>query len=195
MISANTSVRGWRESAFARFAVQFIFSGAAIFCLGGGLAWLLIRFGSSPAASKGLTFPPAFGISTGLLLLGSWNLNCAVRAVRIEKQCRFRRRLLAALGAATLFVGFQSRGLWYFLQNQNPAEASTGAGAFVFVFATLHGLHFALAILFLLFVTLRAFRDKYDHEYHWGVVVCAYFWHFLAIVWIVILGVLGIALL
>jgi cytochrome c oxidase subunit III len=36
-------------------------------------------------------------------------------------------------------------------------------------------------------VTLSALSDRYDHEYYWGVKICALFWHALGIVWLVIL--------
>jgi cytochrome c oxidase subunit III len=47
--------------------------------------------------------------------------------------------------------------------------------------------------LFLVFVTVQGFADRYDHEYYWGVLVCACFWHALGIVWLAILFVLVIA--
>ena len=74
-------------------------------------------------------------------------------------------------------------------------DAAMGAGAFIFVLAALHGLHFTVALLFLAFVTLRAFADRYDHEYYWGVMVCTFFWHGLAWVWLCILAVFACAAL
>lgn len=174
-----------RESGFA---LRFIFASLAVFGLAGGLAYALIHFGNT-ATARSQILPPAFWLTSALLATGSVALYSASNYVRIEKQRPFRRCLLVALAAGTLFVGFQSYGLACLLSRQNPADVATGVNAFIFVFATLHGLHFALALWFLVFVTLRAFADAYDHEYSWGVTVCGWFWHFLGAVWLCILAV------
>ena len=60
------------------------------------------------------------------------------------------------------------------------------------VIAALHGMHFVIALLFLSYVTVQAFADRYDHEYFFGVTVCSWFWHLLAVVWCAILVVMMI---
>ena len=62
-----------------------------------------------------------------------------------------------------------------------------------FAFALLHGVHFIVALLFVVFVFLRAFADRYDHEYSWGVTFCAWFWHALGIAWLAIMTAFLIA--
>jgi heme/copper-type cytochrome/quinol oxidase subunit 3 len=175
------------------FAVRFFLVSVAAFALAGLLARLLIPFGAPPVALRAVVFPPAFWVSTLLLAGGSLALHLAVRSVRIERQRQFRRRLLVALAAGTLFVGVQIAGLWRLVQNQDPTDVTTDVNAFLVMLASLHGLHFTVALLFLVFVTLRAFADRYDHEYYFGVVVCAWFWHFLGAVWLAILVVFGIS--
>ncbi len=139
-------------------------------------------------------FPPAFGISTGLLLLGSLLMGRALSFVRIERQRPFRRWLLSALVVGGMFVGVQSFGLWTLMPHDRTAHAAqAGVTAFVLMLAALHAFHFVVAVLFLSFVTVRAFDDRYDHEYHWGVTVCAWFWHALGVVWMGILAVIAIA--
>lgn len=176
------------------FALRFLVMTAGVFCTAGLLAQLLIHFARPVFLFPGKSgFPHAFWLSTALLLAGSVMLQGAVFAVRREHQRQFRRLLILSLVSSTLFVAVQIFGLWCLWQNQRPAEASTGATAFVFVFAALHGLHFSIAILFLVFVTLQAFAERYDHEYYFGVTVCAYFWHFLGAVWMAIFAALGIS--
>ncbi len=36
-------------------------------------------------------------------------------------------------------------------------------------------------------VIFRALRGSYDHERHWPVDICATYWHFLDVVWVVML--------
>ncbi len=53
--------------------------------------------------------------------------------------------------------------------------------------AGLHGVHFVIALLFVAWITVNAFADRYDHEYFGSVTFCAWFWHALGIVWMAIL--------
>lgn len=179
----------------AAFAVRYFLLSVTIFGVAALLAGVLIHFAPPAVRPDRLPFPPAFWVSSLLLFFGSVALSRALSHVRVEKQAAFRRTLLAALGAGTLFIAVQSYGLWCLLQGQNPSEVATGASAFIVVFAVLHALHVSLAMLFLVFVTLRGFADRYDHEYFWGVTVCAYFWHFLGVVWLCILTVFAFAML
>jgi len=50
-----------------------------------------------------------------------------------------------------------------------------------------------VALLFLVFIYLRALADRYDHEYSWGVTFCGWFWHGLGIIWITIVAVFMVA--
>lgn len=139
-------------------------------------------------------FPAAFGVTSVLLLTGSVLFSRALWYVRLEKQRPFRRLLVSALVVGSLFVGVQSVGLWALMpQVRSPEAAQVGVTAFVLMLVSLHALHFLVAVLFLSFVTVRAFDDRYDHEYHWGVTVCAWFWHALGVVWCGILGVFAIS--
>lgn len=191
MMNRATISRPARDQSL--FAVRFFAISVVAFALSGLLARLLVLFGRPPVGADAGAIPPAFWISTILLAAGSGALDQAVRSVRIERQRPFRRWLLTGLAAGTLFIGVQSYGLWYLLQNPNPDEqVATGVNGFRFVVAFLHALHFTVALMFLVFVTLRAFADRYDHEYYFGVVVCAWFWHFLGAVWLAILGVFAI---
>lgn len=175
--------------ARSRLTLRFIAVAAALFALAWGLAWLLSRLLAPPAGAREVVFPPVFWATTVLLLLGSGFLHRAVRFVRLEKQSAFRRSLLFALAAGVLFVAVQTYGLICMIRHQNPAEVQTGANAFLTMLGVLHAMHFSLALLFLVWVTLSAQADRYDHEYYWGVTVCGWFWHVLGVLWFLILGV------
>lgn len=177
----------------SQFAVCYFFASVAVFLVSGAMAYSLVQFVEFEPTQGQLTFPRAFFVSSILLVIGSFSLHRALFCVQRERQQPFRRSLLIANLAGAFFVGVQIYGLRCMLLNQIPSDASTGANAFTFVFAALHGLHFIVAVMFLVFVTLRALADRYDHEYYWGVTVCTWFWHTLGIVWIAILAVFAIA--
>ena len=128
-----------------------------------------------------------------LLALGSAVLHRSLQHERIERQRPFRRCMVTALVAGTLFVGVQCYGLSSMVRHQDPSKVATGVNSFVLAFAAMHFIHFTVAFLFVAFVTVNALADRYDHEYYWGVTVCAYFWHVLGIAWALILGIYAIA--
>ncbi len=154
---------------------------------------LLELFGP-PRRGNGLQFPVAFCASTLLLFAGSLGMERALGYVRIERQVEFRRWLIIAAVFAAVFMGVQSYGLlWMTPATRSPEETSLGVRPFVMVLAGLHAMHFFVATLFVSVVLARSIADRYDHEYHWGVTVCAWFWHLLGIAWIAILAVFAIA--
>ncbi len=176
----------------SEFAVRFAVVSALLLLLAGLLAAMLLQFFPVPHKGASTQFPPAFLASTGLLLIGSASLSRACGFVRHERQRPFRQHLLLSLAAGTLFVTTQTYALTWLIRQQSAADAQVGVVPFVAVMAALHALHFIIALMFLVFVTVRAFADRYDHEYYWGVTICAWFWHILGIVWLVVLAVIAI---
>lgn len=176
-----------RMAGNSALAVRFILTSAGIYALVLGIAWLLIRVVPIPKSDAETMFPAIFWGTTVLLAGGSYTLHRGVWFVQREKQRLFRRSLVVSLGLGTLFVALQSFGLVSLFRHQKPSEVETGANAFLTIFAALHAMHFTLALLCLVWVTLKALADRYDHEYYWGVRFCAWLWHGLGIAWCAIL--------
>jgi len=165
----------------------------AVYCTAGVLALALIHFVPSTIVPGQVVFPRAFWFTSLVLAFNSFLLQQAVHCVRRERQQKFRRSLMGALVAGALFVAVQSYGMKCLVDNQLPDETQTGSNAFIAIMVALHAMHLSLALLFLIWVTLSALADRYDHEYFWGVRVCAWFWHGLGIVWMCILMIFVIA--
>jgi len=147
-----------------------------------------------PEPTEKLELPTAFQYGTMFLAIGSWCLHDAQTNVRRERQRRFRIALLLALSTAVLFVSVQSYGMWALVKSISPQlEMQTSIHGMVIMFAAIHAMHFIVAQSILLWVTLAAFTDRYDHEYSWGVTFAAWCWHVLGIVWIAILCIFAIA--
>ena len=161
---------------------------AAVLIAMTGIRWL----NRTPADHSVMPLP--FWISTLFLLAGSVTLQRAACLVRVQQLESFRRWLIVSLAVGTLFVGVQICGLWRLSLNQTrpgaslPESAETGANAFVAMAAGMHGVHFVIALLFVAWITVNAFANRYDHEYSGGVTFCAWFWHTLGIAWLVILA-------
>jgi cytochrome c oxidase subunit 3 len=173
--------------ALAFFGLSLLLLGVSF-----AAAWMMIESLSFQPAENRILFPVAFVASTVLLGSGSFLLHRASMLVRFEKQTDFRRSLAWALVLGTAFVAAQTYGLWCLIA-QNEAARSVGLKDGAFAFVLLHGVHFVVALLFVAFVFLRALADKYDHEYSFGVTVCAWFWHALGIAWLAIMAAFLIA--
>lgn len=180
--------------AFRRFlqsrsnlALCFFFASTGALMLGFGGAWLAIDASVNVPQGPGIQFPAAFGVSTLLLMIGSATLQNASRHIRCERQRMFRRRMFQSLVIGISFVMFQTQGLWFLLRQQESGQ-TIGLSGGAFAFILMHGVHFMVALLFVVFVLLQGLAGRYDHEYSWGVTFCAWFWHFLGIVWLMIIG-------
>ncbi len=178
----------------SRLALRFFSLSLSLLIAAALVAIVGISLSARFGAKTHSVMPTAFWISTALLATGSAMLQRAAWHVRFERHAPFCRLLLCSLAIGTLFVGVQICGLWRLVQNQTrantsiPESAETGANAFVVMVAGLHGVHFLVALLFVAWVTVNAFAHRYDHEYSWSVTFCAWFWHTLGIVWLVILA-------
>jgi len=179
----------------SRVAIRFFLSSSAVLTAGIAIMVGLALVFGRPVGVRDAWFPPAFAVSSLLLALGSGTLERAIGFVRREQQAGFRRWLLISLGVGTAFIGIQGFGLWTLLPAHRAAsDASLGVTPFVLMLAGLHAVHLTVAVLFLAFVATRAFADRYDHEYHWGVRFCGYFWHALGVAWLFILAIFAIAI-
>lgn len=183
------------SSGQSRLALRFFGTSLLVALVAGSILALLVRLFGRPPVINHFWFPPAFWVSSLLLVAGSVALQRAIHFVRRERQRPFRTWLAVGLCCGTLFLGVQSYGLWTLLPGERvPADASLGVTPFVLALAALHAAHLSVAVLFQVFVFLRSLTDRYDHEYYWGVSVCAGFWHLLGIAWVFILAIFAIAL-
>lgn len=175
----------------------FLFTVAVLF-IGGFLAYVIVRTnqtaGDLPAT---LVIPPALWLSTTILLLGSYTIHRALSFVRQEKQQQFRNCLNLTFLLGGAFFVIQAIGLIHVLrqhseillgvgQVQNAYHYPSSYGV-LFTFVLLHALHFFVAFGVLGLVIYKAYLDLYDHEYHWGVHACSVVWHFLAVIWMLML--------
>lgn len=186
-MSISPAVRSRSLLARRFFALSLALLTAVVLIGIVGIRWF------SRELSDHSVMPNAFWISSAFLFAGSVTLQRAAWLVRVQQLESFRRWLVFALTCGTLFVGIQVCGLWRLTQNQIrlgeslPESAETGANAFVAMVAGLHGVHFVIALLFVAWITVNAFANRYDHEYSSSVTFCAWFWHALGIVWLAIL--------
>ena len=187
----------------AKLAFYLFLASLGMFFIASLLTYLIIRhqaFNPIPDAIPGsiltqgpqkyahLELPMSFWISTGALVFVSGFLQRACTLVSQEKQDGFRRWLVLAMVAATIFCAIQCFGMNSLLtEHFSKVDGSMKVYGMSFTLAFIHALHVLGGIIFLGYVIRQSFRGKYDHERFWAVSHCASYWHFLDVVWICML--------
>lgn len=156
--------------------------------------YVVLRMSGGAGPVAPFYLPLSFIATTIILIAISTCLHLAVSAVRREARTDLLRYLVLSVILALAFFGVQSFGMaWVvsrFADDQSPNRSLYGM---TFVLALLHALHVVGGLIALGIVLVRAYRGRYDHESYFAVRFCALYWHFLDIVWLLMLVAFGIA--
>lgn len=155
-----------------------------------------------PPGAPGL--PPALWLSTALMLISSGTMHLALRAIRAGHVRALHRWMLVTAGLGLAFLVGQTANWVQYVQaippeslapprplTDAPETARNDARLFYFLFFTLTGVHAAHVIGGLVavgVVTVGALRQRYSRGQHVGVQNCAAYWHFLDVVWLVLMA-------
>ena len=144
---------------------------------------------------QSLPMPTVLWFSTGLLILSSVSLQTAVIAARRGEHDAIRSGLLAAGVASLAFLGGQLLA-WRELAASGRFTAADPATAFFYLLTALHGLHVLGGLAALCRTTIKAFALSQPctpqalGELTQSVKLCAVYWHFLLLVWLVLFSLL-----
>jgi len=175
-----------------RFGMWLFLASLAMLFGGCLVGFIVIRLRAPewpPAGSQGL--PPAFWLSTALLVIVSLLLAAAERAVDAGRNARLTRLLTAASVVGVAFVLSQVSG-WARLAAASQLPQNNLYLFGVYVLSFLHVLHVVGGLIPLIWVALRSRAGRYTAVDHEGVTGVAMYWHFLGIVWLGILAVLAL---
>jgi cytochrome c oxidase subunit III len=173
----------------AKLAMVFVlFSLSVLFVVTLLVALLLRRSATEWNPGVAPAFPPTLWANTVVLVASSVTLRRAVRGIAEGRT----RALTHGLGVTTaLGTGFLvgQASAWHDLL----AAGVTMAGPYGTVFYWLTGLHAAHVVggvFFLVVCHVRALLGRYTRESHLGVELCEIYWHFLGVVWLVLVALL-----
>jgi len=200
MLKQDLNLLPMRQRVYQAKLVFYLFlASLGMFFLASVLTYLIIRNQAfhgiqnpvpdsiathGPKSYLPLSLPVSFWISTVVLIAVSIAMHLACHSVRREKQTEFRRYLIIAAVAATIFVVAQFFGLGHLLTTHlSEADGSTKVYGMSFMLSFIHALHVIGGMIFLGYVMHHGFRNRYDHEQHYAVDNCASYWHFLDVVW------------
>ena len=137
-----------------------------------------------------LSLPPALWLSTLLLLLSGMAVEGAARQARRARLSEVGRWLRVGFVLGLLFTLAQALGMASLLAQH---ESSLTTGSFIglagltFALVLIHALHVAAGLVLLGVLVVRAGLDSLGLEHLPGVRSAAAYWHFLEIVWVVLL--------
>jgi len=192
MLKQSISLVPARRDLYQAKLVFYLFiASLSMFFIASLLTYYLVRvqsFQTIQQSYEALTIPWSFWASTVLLLLVSVFLQRASWMVHRERQVEFRRWLLWGWATAIVFIFVQAIGLQELLMHHfTQSDGSTKIYGMSFTLSLIHVLHVGGGIVFLGYIIAQAFRNRYDHERHWAVDHCAGYWHFLDVVWVMML--------
>jgi len=138
---------------------------------------------------QSLPIPALLWLNTAILILSSVALQWARTSAGHQQADRVRRGLLAggALAFAFLvgqFLVWQQLGSLGYFVDTNPSNS------FFYLITGLHGLHLLGGLVAWLRASLRLWRGAETDKIRMSVELCAVYWHFLLLVWLVMFGLL-----
>lgn len=144
---------------------------------------------------RALPMPPTLWFSTGLLILASIAMHMAVIAARCDEIGHLRSSLLAAGACSLTFLATQALA-WRELAAAGYFSAANPASAFFYLVTAIHGAHVLGGLVALGRTSARAFAASTAGSRSaigrltLGVELCALYWHFLLLVWLILFSLL-----
>ena len=140
---------------------------------------------------RALPMPTVLWFSTGLLILASIALHMAAIAARCDELGHLRSSLLAAGACSLAFLAVQVLA-WRELAAAGYFTAANPASAFFYLVTAIHGAHVLGGLVALGRTSARASAaaPQAMGELTLGTELCAVYWHFLLLVWLVLFSLL-----
>jgi cytochrome c oxidase subunit 3 len=138
---------------------------------------------------RSLPLPGILWLNTIMLLLGSGALQAAWLAARRGNESGLRWGLLTAGVLTSLFVLGQLEA-WRQLAAAGVFLNTNPSSSFFYLITAVHGLHVLGGLIAGVRTTASAWKGIYTPQNHLGVQLCAIYWHFLLLVWLVIFGLI-----
>ncbi|NEV00304.1 cytochrome c oxidase subunit 3 [Bradyrhizobium uaiense] len=138
---------------------------------------------------RALPVPALLWFNTGALVLSSVALQWAYTAARRDDIDGVILGLLSGGASAVTFLIGQLLA-WRQLAGAGYFVASNPANSFFYLITAVHGLHLMGGLVALGRTTSKVWRSAEVIRVRLSVELCAIYWHFLLLVWLVLLGLL-----
>lgn len=138
---------------------------------------------------RALPVPKLLWFNTGVLITSSIALQWTYAAARRNDMDGVIIGLLAGGASAVMFLVGQLLA-WQQLKVAGYFVASNPANSFFYLITAVHGLHLMGGLVALGRTTAKVWRGAAMTEVRLSVELCAIYWHFLLLVWLILLGLL-----
>jgi cytochrome c oxidase subunit 3 len=138
---------------------------------------------------RALPVPKLLWFNTGVLVTSSIALQWAYMAARRNDMDGVVIGLLSGGASAVIFLVGQLLA-WQQLNVAGYFVASNPANSFFYLITAVHGLHLMGGLVALGRTTAKVWRGAEMVQVRLSVELCAIYWHFLLLVWLVLLGLL-----
>lgn len=154
------------------------------------VGFLVVRLRAEAWPPPGMPrLPGGLWFATLVIVCCSVAIHLALVSIRRGQITETKVWLAATFALGILFLAVQGIN-WYGLI-QRAVTAKTNLYAFTFFMLTgLHAAHVVGGLIPLGVVVAKAVRERYGSGNHPGILYMAMYWHFLDVVWIVLLAVL-----
>lgn len=127
--------------------------------------------------------PQTLFVTSAIILASSFSMQWAYLAAKKDNLIALRvsTLLTAILGVAFLVGQFMA---WQDLVAMDVYFVGNPAGSFMYVLTGLHGVHLVSGVIFLILVTVNAYRYKVHSKSMDQIEMCATYWHFLDGLWL-----------
>ena len=133
--------------------------------------------------------PNLLWVNTGILFVGSVGLQWAWRAATREQLRGVKQGLIVGGVCAIAFVIGQLIA-WRQLDAAGYFITSNPANAFFYLLTSLHAVHLFGGLVAWFKTITRAWAGTEISSVRLGVELCAVYWHFLLVVWLILFGLL-----
>jgi len=134
-------------------------------------------------------------LNTIFLVSSSVTVHFAEEALRHNKIKVFRILMLITVVLGAFFVGGQVYEYWNFAANEHfLPQSSTFSGAF-YTLTTLHGLHVFAGVIVLTSLLVGSFYRSLSAKRHVALTVASIYWHFVDVIWIILVAVIYLRLI
>lgn len=138
---------------------------------------------------QSLESPVLLWVNTGVLVLGSVALQAAWGAAKRGDTGRMRTGLLVG-GACTMVFVIGQYVVWRQLMAAGYYATSNAANAFFYMLTALHALHLLGGLVAWGRTMLKLWRGAELDRIRMSVELCAIYWHFLLVIWVILFGLL-----
>ena len=139
---------------------------------------------------RSLSEPWLLWVNTVILILTSVIFHKA-KVLAASNELEKAKNSLFVVGFLTFAFITGQLLVWQHFVNLEQYASTNPANAFFYVLTALHGLHILGGLHFWAKVTTQLFKESYNiSKVKHNIELCAIYWHFLLVVWIVLFGLM-----